>query len=86
VCASSPATTNNFLFGDEDPVAAAKVTSAVRVKRPAMRCERPRKIVEFDLPAGRMLTLQFSGSSDPEVVMAITAITTVRSAESSGAH
>jgi len=33
-----------------------------------------------------MLTLQFSGSSDPEVVMAITAITTVRSAESSGAH
>ena len=49
-------------------------------------CERPRKIVEFDLPAGRMLTLQFSGSSDPEVVMAITAITTVRSAESSGAH
>jgi hypothetical protein len=36
-------------------------------------CERPRKIVEFDLPAGRVLTLQFSGSSDPEVTMAITA-------------
>jgi hypothetical protein len=30
-----------------------------------------------------MLTLQFSGSSDPEVVMAITAVS---SAESSGAH
>jgi hypothetical protein len=36
-------------------------------------CERPRKIVEFDLPAGRALVLQFSGSSDSEVIMAITA-------------
>jgi hypothetical protein len=36
-------------------------------------CERPRKIVEFDLPAERMLTLQFSGSSDSEVMTAITA-------------
>jgi len=46
-------------------------------------CERPRKIVEFDLPAERTLTLQFSGSNDPEVVMAITAVS---SAASSGAH
>jgi hypothetical protein len=46
-------------------------------------CERPRKIVEFDLPAQRPLTLQFSGSSDSEVIMAITAVT---SAASSGAH
>jgi hypothetical protein len=46
-------------------------------------CERPRKIVEFDLPAQRPLTLQFSGSSDSEVVMAITA---VASAASSGTH
>jgi hypothetical protein len=46
-------------------------------------CERPRKIVEFDLPAQHPLTLQFSGSSDSEVVMAITA---VASAAPSGAH
>ena len=46
-------------------------------------CERPRKIVEFDLPAERMLTLQFSGSSDSEVIMAITPVS---SAESSGSH
>jgi hypothetical protein len=46
-------------------------------------CERPRKIVEFDLPAEHPLTLQFSGSSDSEVVMAITA---VASAASPGAH
>jgi hypothetical protein len=46
-------------------------------------CERPRKIVAFDLPAERTLTLQFSGSSDPEVVVAITAVS---SAESSRAH
>jgi hypothetical protein len=37
-------------------------------------CERPRKIVEFDLPAGHELTLQFSGSSDAEVIMAVTAV------------
>jgi hypothetical protein len=46
-------------------------------------CERPRKIVEFELPAQRPLTLQFSGSSDPEVIMAITAVS---SAASSGVH
>jgi hypothetical protein len=39
-------------------------------------CERPRKIVEFELPAQRALTLQFSGSSDAEVIMAITAVGT----------
>jgi hypothetical protein len=37
-------------------------------------CERPRKIVEFDLPAERTLTLQFSGSRDAEVIMAVTAV------------
>ena len=36
-------------------------------------CERPRKIVEFDLPAQRTLTLQFSGSGGAEVTVAITA-------------
>jgi hypothetical protein len=39
-------------------------------------CERPSKIVEFDLPAERDLTLQFSGSSDAEVFVAITAVGT----------
>jgi hypothetical protein len=37
-------------------------------------CERPSKIVEFDLPAQHTLTLQFSGASDSEVIMAITAV------------
>jgi len=36
-------------------------------------CERPRKLVEFDLPADKPLILQFSGASDPEVTFAITA-------------
>jgi hypothetical protein len=36
-------------------------------------CERPRKIVEFDLPADAPLVLQFSGSADPSVTLAITA-------------
>jgi hypothetical protein len=39
-------------------------------------CERPHKIVEFDLPAGKDLILQFSGSTDPVVVMAITPVNT----------
>jgi molybdate transport system substrate-binding protein len=39
-------------------------------------CERPHKIVEYDLPAGRDLTLQFSGSTDAQVVLAITAAST----------
>lgn len=39
-------------------------------------CERVHKIVEFDLPAGREFTLQFSGSTDAEVLMAITSVST----------
>jgi hypothetical protein len=38
------------------------------------RCERPHKIVEYELPAGRDLTLQFSGSTDAQVIVAITAV------------
>ncbi|HEY4771852.1 MAG TPA: hypothetical protein VIH50_02375 [Steroidobacteraceae bacterium] len=41
-------------------------------------CERPRKIVEFDLPADKPLVLQFSGSSDPSVTFAITAANAAR--------
>jgi hypothetical protein len=37
-------------------------------------CQRPHKIVEFDLPADRDLTLQFSGSTDAHVIVAITAV------------
>jgi len=37
-------------------------------------CERPRKIVEYELPAGRELTLQLSGSKDAAVTIAITAV------------
>jgi len=37
-------------------------------------CERPHKIVEYELPAGRNLTLQFSGSTDAQVIVAITAV------------
>lgn len=40
----------------------------------ARGCERPHKIVEYDLPAGRDLTLQLSGSSDATVILAITAV------------
>jgi molybdenum ABC transporter molybdate-binding protein len=36
-------------------------------------CQRPHKIVEYELPAGRDLTLQFSGSTDAQVIVAITA-------------
>ncbi|HEY4211066.1 MAG TPA: hypothetical protein VGM84_06280 [Steroidobacteraceae bacterium] len=38
-------------------------------------CDRVHKIVEFDLPAGRDLVLQFSGSTDAQVLMAITPVT-----------
>jgi hypothetical protein len=41
----------------------------------ARGCARPRKIVEFDLPAGKDLTLQLSGSTDPDVLVAITPVT-----------
>jgi molybdate transport system substrate-binding protein len=37
-------------------------------------CERPHKIVEYELPASRDLTLQFSGSTDAQVIVAITAV------------
>jgi hypothetical protein len=37
-------------------------------------CERPRKIVEYELPAARDLQLQLSGSQDAAVVLAITAV------------
>ena len=40
----------------------------------ARGCARPRKIVEYDLPAGRDLTLQLSGSSDASVLVAITRV------------
>ena len=40
----------------------------------ARGCERPRKIVEFELPAGRDLTLQFSGSTDQSVAVVITPV------------
>jgi len=39
-------------------------------------CERPHKIVEYELPAGRELTLQFSGSRDAQVIVAITEVNT----------
>jgi molybdate transport system substrate-binding protein len=39
-------------------------------------CERPHKIVEYELPARRDLTLQFSGSTDAQVIVAITAVGT----------
>jgi hypothetical protein len=37
-------------------------------------CQRPHKIVEFELPAGHDLTVQFSGSPDAQVLVAITAV------------
>lgn len=40
----------------------------------ARGCERPHKIVEYELPAGRDLTLQLSGSPDAAVVIAVTAV------------
>ena len=36
-------------------------------------CERPRKIVEYELPAAGEMTLQLSGSSAAKVILAITA-------------
>jgi hypothetical protein len=39
-------------------------------------CQRPHKIVEYDLPTGRDLTLQFSGSTDAQVLVVITAVRT----------
>ncbi len=39
-------------------------------------CQRPHKIVEYDLPTGRDLTLQFSGSTDAQVLVVITTVRT----------
>ncbi|MET0499178.1 MAG: hypothetical protein ABW106_13015 [Steroidobacteraceae bacterium] len=39
-------------------------------------CERPRKIVEFELAAEHEFGLQFSGSADAQVIVAITTVTT----------
>jgi hypothetical protein len=38
-------------------------------------CERPHKIVEFELPANTDLVIQFSGSTEPSVAVAITPVT-----------
>lgn len=35
-------------------------------------CERPRKIVEYELPAGRELLLQLSGATDASILIAVT--------------
>ncbi len=40
----------------------------------ARGCERPHKIVEFELSAGSPLTLQFSGAAASPVLVAITAV------------
>jgi hypothetical protein len=37
-------------------------------------CARPHKIVEFELPAHKALTLQLSGSTDPSVIVAVTPV------------
>jgi hypothetical protein len=39
-------------------------------------CQRPHKIVEFDLAAGKDFVQQFSGSAEPTVLMAITLVDT----------
>lgn len=40
----------------------------------ARGCERPRKIVEYDLPARKTLVLQLSGASDTPVTLAVTTV------------
>jgi len=40
----------------------------------ARGCERPRKIVEYELPGGRELTLQLSGAADASILLAVTAV------------
>ena len=40
----------------------------------ARGCERPRKIVEYELPGDKDLTLQLSGSPDASVVLSVTAV------------
>jgi hypothetical protein len=40
----------------------------------ARGCDKPRKIVEFDLPGGKDLTLQLSGSTNASVLLSITPV------------
>lgn len=40
----------------------------------ARGCERPRKIVEYELPANGDFTLQLSGAADQKVILAVTAV------------
>lgn len=40
----------------------------------ARGCERPHKIVEYELPGGKDLTLQLSGSPDATVILSVTAV------------
>jgi hypothetical protein len=40
----------------------------------ARGCERPHKIVEYDLPAGRDLILQLSGGTDASVILSVTPV------------
>ena len=49
-------------------------------------CARPHKIVEFDLPAHKDLVLQFSGSTDPTVTLAITPVAVPPPVTSPAAH
>ena len=49
-------------------------------------CARPHKIVEFDLPAHKDLVLQFSGSTDPSVTLAITPVAAAAPAAAPAAH
>src|SRR5262245_14481382 len=46
----------------------------------ARGCERPHKIVEYELPAGKDLTLQLSGSPDATVILSVTAVAASRQA------
>jgi hypothetical protein len=49
-------------------------------------CARPHKIVEFDLPAHKDFVLQFSGSTDPSVTLAITPVAAPAPAAAPAAH
>jgi TonB dependent receptor len=46
----------------------------------ARGCERPHKIVEYELPAGRELTIQVSGAPDASVVLSVTRVASAPSA------
>jgi hypothetical protein len=56
-----------------DVVSAGQVIKSLDFQG-ARGCERPHKIVEFDLPANSDLTLQLSGGADASVIVAITAV------------